>query len=1024
MALATNVFSVQLRRGLDTKTDSKLVIAGKLLLLENGVFSRPGVITKRPGYQLLSNTLQVPLSVHQTILTSGQGLFTFNSELLEANSTTLFSYNGLTQTWLSKGALYSTYVTQKAITRNTLQQTQQDSTTHPAGIEVYAYEDSGGGVRYSIVDKITGQQIINNVLVNANAVKPKVLSLGVNVLILYYNSSDTKLYMAVVPSTSPTTALSPVALTNTGVSNSAVNTTNPNYDATVSGTSLYVAFNTTNSTTTIFKMAAGAPTVVTNQVSTAFDNGAPLALTLFADVNGGGVVWAGADTAAVRMRIWNSSLQIQTLISVETIGNVALLTGITQPTPARLTLFYTVSAAQTYNYFTKQAQFTQILGPPGILLWIGGSFMPYTSPGYLVDSGFPKVFFRSLALAGKAFLYQNLPYIPLIYQSPLQPTYFLADTNGNFAGKILSGLGGEVPTRSSLGASLLPESNQVSTSLFQFSFLAKSTLATQNGTLLTRSGVQSTTMNFFDPLNSYLRLQAGSTLLLSGGVPSIYDGVSMVEQNFLIYPEPVTATTSASGGTILPGTYQYIAIYTWPDGQGVLHRSTPSIATTNLTTSGSTSSNTITIPTLRATAKLGARTPVNVEVYRNAGETGGTVFYQVTSVIAPLQNSVTVDTVQFVDTLPDSSIIGNNTLYTTGGTVPDGPPNPFSSMTIHRNRVWALDSSNPLQLWFSKPIIPGATPVEFSPFFTLNIDSKGGQAFAIASLDEKLIIFRSNSIGFTYGDGPDNTGNGSFADVIPIVGADTGTSNPRSVVLVPRGLMFDSPKGKYLLTRGLTLEYVGADVEAFNGIPVTSAQLVPNTNQVRFALNNGTVLMFDYFVNEWSVHTNVNSVDSTLFQNLYTFLRNDGAVLQETPGLFLDAGRPIKLRLTTSWLQFAGLQGFTRVRKIYVLGEQSAPHTMQLSLAYNFDPAVIQSAIVTPASPVTYGNDGTYGTGTPYGDGFPLYQFRIDPTQQLCEAIQLSIEDINDSGSLSLAAILLEVGLKGRGFKLPATAQT
>jgi len=345
-------------------------------------------------------------------------------------------------------------------------------------------------------------------------------------------------------------------------------------------------------------------------------------------------------------------------------------------------------------------------------------------------------------------------------------------------------------------------------------------------------------------------------------------------------------------------------------------------------------------------------------------------------------------------------------------------------MTIHRNRVWALDSSNPLQLWFSKPIIPGATPVEFSPFFTLNVDSKGGRVFAIASLDEKLVIFRSNSIGFTYGDGPDNTGNGTFADVIPIVGADTGTSNPRSVVLVPRGLMFDSPKGKYLLTRGLTLEYVGADVEAFNSIPVTSAQLVPNTNQVRFALNNGTVLMFDYFINEWSVHTNINSVDSGLFQNLYTFLRTDGAVLQETPGLFLDAGSPIKLRLTTSWLQFAGLQGFKRVRKIYVLGEQSAPHTMQLSLAYNFDPSVIQSAVVTPASPVTYGNDGTYGTGTPYGDGFPLYQFRIDPTQQLCEAIQLSIEDINDSGSLSLAAILLEVGLKGRGFKLPATAQT
>src|SRR5260370_41681695 len=109
MSLATNVFSVQLRRGLDTKTDSKLVIAGKLLLLENGVFSRPGVITKRPGYQLLSNTLQAPLSVNQTTLTQGQGLFTFNSELLEANPNTLFSYNRWTENCLRKGELYSTH---------------------------------------------------------------------------------------------------------------------------------------------------------------------------------------------------------------------------------------------------------------------------------------------------------------------------------------------------------------------------------------------------------------------------------------------------------------------------------------------------------------------------------------------------------------------------------------------------------------------------------------------------------------------------------------------------------------------------------------------------------------------------------------------------------------------------------------------------------------------------------------------------------------------------------------------------
>ena len=46
--------AVTLSQGMDTKTDPKQVIAGKLLILENGVFTSPKRIRKRNGYRALS----------------------------------------------------------------------------------------------------------------------------------------------------------------------------------------------------------------------------------------------------------------------------------------------------------------------------------------------------------------------------------------------------------------------------------------------------------------------------------------------------------------------------------------------------------------------------------------------------------------------------------------------------------------------------------------------------------------------------------------------------------------------------------------------------------------------------------------------------------------------------------------------------------------------------------------------------------------------------------------------------------
>src|SRR5207237_1287575 len=135
------------------------------------------------------------------------------NELVACDKGSLYSYDVANASWISKGAFVSPYVTQQSIIRNSYQQTGQDSAIHSAGLAVYAWEDTQGGSRYCVIDTVTGQVIVPNTQINANAIKPKVLAIGSFLVILYANTSDNRVYAAPVAIGNPTAALAPVAIT-------------------------------------------------------------------------------------------------------------------------------------------------------------------------------------------------------------------------------------------------------------------------------------------------------------------------------------------------------------------------------------------------------------------------------------------------------------------------------------------------------------------------------------------------------------------------------------------------------------------------------------------------------------------------------------------------------------------------------------------------------------------------------------------------------------------------------------------
>ena len=83
------VIHVDVAGGIDTKTDDKLVLPGSLVELENGVFNRGSVISKRNGYTALSTSVE-----GSTVsISAGSALGQYRNELFLFGGSRLYSYS-------------------------------------------------------------------------------------------------------------------------------------------------------------------------------------------------------------------------------------------------------------------------------------------------------------------------------------------------------------------------------------------------------------------------------------------------------------------------------------------------------------------------------------------------------------------------------------------------------------------------------------------------------------------------------------------------------------------------------------------------------------------------------------------------------------------------------------------------------------------------------------------------------------------------------------------------------------------
>jgi hypothetical protein len=167
-------------------------------------------------------------------------------------------------------------------------------------------------------------------------------------------------------------------------------------------------------------------------------------------------------------------------------------------------------------------------------------------------------------------------------------------------------------------------------------------------------------------------------------------------------------------------------------------------------------------------------------------------------------------------------------------------------------------------------------------------------------------------------------------------------------------------------------------------------------NQVRITLDNGVILIYDYFVDTWATFTTLFAVDSVIWDNRHAFINSTGFVsvqdLDPNNPVYNDNGASYPMEIMTGWIPFGGIQGFQRLYKLTLLGTFKSEHNLQTQLYYDYNNASSQTIVVSPQVPSTYGT-GDYGEESPYGGDFDLYQYELRNARQKCMSVKIKIMD-------------------------------
>ncbi len=771
MPLQKQPIQINFAQGLNTKSDPNQVPVGQFLALENSVFTKAGQLTKRNGYGNITTLPDTTSSV----------LTTFNGNLI-AIGNKLEAYSSGNMKWVDKGILQPIEISVLPAARSTFNQIQCDSVIAENGFmcTVYTEVDNLTSLyKYVIADSVTGQNIVapTAIPVTSGTVSgsPKVFLFGGYFVIIFTNliSATSHLKFIAISTSSPTTVIP-----NADIAAAYDPDQHVAWDGLVVGNRLFVAYNTSAggqaikftyidigfnvTTATTF---SGEIATMISLCADLYNPTTPIIYASYIAQNGG---YGDATVIAVDYTL-QKRMSPTLIVNTEVVaGNIvcAAYNGV-------VTSVYEIFDAYTYD--------SSILS---YRLLRRSVTLPATvtagTPGTETDV------LRSVGIASKAFTYNGTNYLLATYYSITQPTYFLIDFAGNIYSRFAYQNGGGYLNYGLPQAQVIGDTVSIA---YLFKDLIQSVNKTQGATnssgIYTQTGVN-ISYQTFGTVKTIAEI--GSNLNLTGGFLTSYDGNTITEQNFHVYPDNIelsqiadqtpTGTASMGSATLVVSSASGIVV-----GMHIADTDNPTYLDAD-TTVVSIASTTITMSDVAVTAlsadnlvftgymtaqqyfyqvtyewtdaqgnifrsapsipvsitvtsghssvrvfvptlRLTTKLGVKIVIYR--WSVAQQSYYQVTSITNPVVNDKTTNSIIYTDIQSDAQILGNSLLYTTGGVIEDLPGPACSALTLWDDRVWAIVSEDKNKLAFSKQVIE-ATPVEMNNSLSLYIAPTTGSA--------------------------------------------------------------------------------------------------------------------------------------------------------------------------------------------------------------------------------------------------------------------------------------------------------
>jgi len=512
-------------------------------------------------------------------------------------------------------------------------------------------------------------------------------------------------------------------------------------------------------------------------------------------------------------------------------------------------------------------------------------------------------------------------------------------------------------------------------------------------------------------------VESDGLLLLSGMLPTLYDGEEHCEQGFITYPEDIEAADGGGSGS----NWSYVATFEKTYATGHLERSIP---TPEAVTISDVGVGTLTIRTCNPTLK----SDVKLVTWRTVSD--GTVWYR----CYQEANDITDWYEGFSDTgLSDATLTRNERLYTTGGVLESESPVPYTSATIHDNRMFVASMERPRsQVNYTTKRVDFEAPWHSSALVVAAPEQIGGRIYALSSLSDKGIVFKKRAVLAFEGSGYTAIGGGTNYTDPYLLSPSIGCINPRSVVRYPQGVMFEASDGIWSLTQAMQMTPIGDKVRYYTDThTITQAIAHDDQHRVLFLTSDGPALVYDWLHDAWSIYDNYTSTAGAVIDGQLYRLDSLGYIWSENTAAYDDNNSFVSMLAETAWINLGTIGNYGRLYGVLIFGRNLAAATLRVRLGYNHSPAWntsdIQTVDMTALQTIQIADH--YGTGltwATYADQAMILRVYPDIDQQKCQSVRVQISDEQHTGQTAgyaLTGIALEVGLRDQLYRVQAARQ-